>query len=73
MLHLRESRRDLYIPCTMTSNNRERDRGWFYLRNDGARLPAFTGRVLTEMPDAWGYGVSSLERQAKLKVYTDAL
>jgi hypothetical protein len=31
---LRESRMEFYIPCTMTSNNAEWERGWFYLRND---------------------------------------
>ena len=57
----------------MTSNNREWDRAWFYLRNDDGRLPMYTGKVLLEKPDAWSYGVSLLERQARLKVYTDAL
>jgi hypothetical protein len=36
---LRESRKELYIPCTMTSNNVEWERGWFYLRNDEPSLP----------------------------------
>jgi hypothetical protein len=36
---LRELRRELYIPYTMTSNNAEGERGWFYIRNDGAGLP----------------------------------
>jgi hypothetical protein len=36
---LQNMRRELYIPCTMTSNNAEWQRGWFYLRNDGAGLP----------------------------------
>jgi hypothetical protein len=36
---LRESRRELYIPCTMTSNNAEWEWGWFYLRNDEPGLP----------------------------------
>jgi hypothetical protein len=35
----RESHRELYIPCTMTSNNAEWERGWFYLRNDEPGLP----------------------------------
>jgi hypothetical protein len=38
-ISLRDSRREFYIPCTMTSNNTEWERGWFYLRNDGAGLP----------------------------------
>jgi hypothetical protein len=38
-ISLRESCMEFYIPCTMTSNNAEWERGWFYLRNDGAGLP----------------------------------
>jgi len=29
-------------------------------------------KVLLEKPDAWGYGVSPHERQARLEVYTSA-
>jgi hypothetical protein len=36
---VRDSRRELYPLCTMTSNNAEWERGWFYLCNDGAGLP----------------------------------
>jgi hypothetical protein len=57
----------------MTTNNSEWDRGWFYLRNDDGRLPAYTGKVLLEKPDAWSHAVSPLERQARFKVYTNAL
>jgi hypothetical protein len=38
-ISLRESRREFYIPCTMTSNNTEWQRGCFYLRNDEPGLP----------------------------------
>jgi hypothetical protein len=38
-ISLRESRREFYIPYTMTSNNTEWERGWFYLRNDEPGLP----------------------------------
>ncbi|KAF8692471.1 hypothetical protein HU200_039568 [Digitaria exilis] len=38
VLLVRESRRNLYIPCSMVTNNQEWDRGWFYLRNDRNRL-----------------------------------
>jgi hypothetical protein len=40
----RELCRELYIPCKMTSNNAEWERGWFYLRNDGASLPPTPAR-----------------------------
>jgi hypothetical protein len=36
---LRNMRREFYIPCTMTSNNADWERGWFYLRNTGAASP----------------------------------
>jgi hypothetical protein len=65
-LQLRLSRKDLYIPCTMTTNNRDWDKAWLYLRNDNERHPAYTGKILTERPDSWGYWVSPPERQAKL-------
>jgi hypothetical protein len=41
---LRDSRKELYPPCTMTSNNVEWERGWFYLRNDGTGLPPTPAR-----------------------------
>jgi hypothetical protein len=34
-----DSCREFYPPCTITSNNAEWERGWFYLHNDGAGLP----------------------------------
>ena len=38
MLHLRPTRRNLYIPNRMTMNNAGWTRGWFYLRNFGNQL-----------------------------------
>jgi hypothetical protein len=38
-LALRSSHREKYIPCTMTSNNADWERGWFYLRNADPGLP----------------------------------
>ena len=70
---MRGSRKDLYIPCKMTTNNSEWDLGWFYLRNDDGQLPTYTGKVLLEKPDAWSYGVLPPECQARLEMYTDAL
>jgi hypothetical protein len=43
-ISLRESRRELYIPCTMTSNNAEWEWGWFYLHNDEPSLPPTPAR-----------------------------
>jgi hypothetical protein len=34
-----DSCREFYLPCMITSNNAESERGWFYLRNDGAGFP----------------------------------
>jgi hypothetical protein len=63
---LRNTCRELYIPCTMTSNNAEWERGWFYLRNDGAGLPPYSGKVLMEKADSWHHGVSPSSHQARL-------
>jgi hypothetical protein len=73
MLHLRPSRKNLYIPNRMTTNNAGWTRGWFYLRNFGNRLPAFTNRMLRERPEKWDWGVSPPPHQARLQVLTNAL
>jgi hypothetical protein len=41
---LRYSRKELYPPCTMTSNNVDWEKGWFYLHNDGTGLPPTPAR-----------------------------
>jgi hypothetical protein len=66
-ISLRETRRELYIPCMMTSNNAEWERGWFYLRNDGPGLPPYTGKVLKEKTDSWWHGASPSSRQDRLE------
>ena len=57
----------------MTTNNAGWTRGWFYLRNDGERLPAFTNKVLRERPEKWNWGVSPSTHQARLEPLTNAL
>jgi hypothetical protein len=71
-ISLRESRREFYIPCTMTSNNAEWERGWFYLRNDESGLPPYTGKVLKEKADSWWHGVSPSSRQDRLETALQA-
>jgi hypothetical protein len=61
-ISLRETRRELYIPCTMTSNNAEWERGWFYLRNEEPGLPPYTNKVVNEKTDSWWHGVSPSSR-----------
>jgi hypothetical protein len=67
------TRRELYIPCTMTSNNSEWERGWFYLHNDGAGLPSYSGKVLKDKADSWHHGVSPPSHQTQLDSLLDAL
>jgi hypothetical protein len=43
-ISLRESHTEFYIPCMMTSNNAEWERGWFYLHNDEPGLPPTLAR-----------------------------
>jgi hypothetical protein len=57
----------------MTTNNADWDKGWFYLRNDGASLPPYTGKVLASRPFNWALRVSDSVRWTKLKPYLKAL
>jgi hypothetical protein len=43
-ISLWESCREFYIPCMMTSNNAEWERGWFYLCKDEPGLPPTPAR-----------------------------
>jgi hypothetical protein len=70
---LRNTHREFYIPCTMTSNNAEWERGWFYLHNDGAGLPPYSGKVLMERADSLHQGVSPPSHQARLDSLLAAL
>jgi hypothetical protein len=72
-LALRSSHREEYIPCTMTSNNAEWERGWFYLRNTDPGLPSYTGKVLREKAASWYHGVSPPSHQARLDSLVAAL
>jgi hypothetical protein len=65
-LAVRGQRKDDYIPCTMTTNNADWERGWFYLRNNEPGLPPYTGLVLRERPASWYHGVSPPQHQARL-------
>jgi hypothetical protein len=47
---LRDSLKELYPSCMMTSNNVDWDKGWFYLRNDGASLPPTPARCRWRRP-----------------------
>jgi hypothetical protein len=57
----------------MTSNNVDWEKGWFYLRNDNASLPPYTGKVLMAKTNAWHHGVSPSSRQQRFESLTDAL
>jgi hypothetical protein len=70
---LRNTCREYYIPCTMTSNNAEWERGWFYLCNEGAGLPSYSGKVLKDRADSWHHGVSPPSHQTWLDSLLAAL
>jgi hypothetical protein len=72
-LALRGKFKDVYIPCTMTTNNAGWERGWFYLRNAEPGLPPYTGRVFKERPVSWGYGVSPPQHRTRQESVLGAL
>jgi hypothetical protein len=49
-LSVRTSRKEEYIPCTMTTNNSDWERGWFYLRNAKPGLPPTPARCSGRRP-----------------------
>jgi hypothetical protein len=67
------TRTEEYIPCTMTSNNSDWERGWFYLRNAEPGLPPYTGKVLRERAASWYHGVSPPSHLARLDSLVAAL
>jgi hypothetical protein len=73
MLALWGTRKELFLPCTMTFNNVDWEKGWFYLLNDGADLPPYTRKVPKEKRDAWVHGVLPPVRQRRLKSLTTTL
>jgi hypothetical protein len=68
-----DTRRELYIPCTMTSNNAEWERGWFYLCNDEPGLPPWTGKVAREKAQSWWHGMSPSSHKDRLDSTLKAL
>ena len=61
-----------YIPVGLTSNHAGWDSQWFYLRNDDDLFPAYTGRLISERPGHWSYGVVQAH-QPRLDPILDAL
>jgi hypothetical protein len=57
----------------MTSNNADWERWWFYLRNSGAGLPPYTGKVLRERAISWHHGVSPPSHKVRLDSLLAAL
>jgi hypothetical protein len=70
---VRERRGEAYIPCTMTSNNAEWERGWFCLRDDEPGLLPWTGKIVKEKADSWWHGLSPPSRQVRLASVLKAL
>jgi len=58
-----------YIPVGLTSNHARWDS---HLRNDDDLFPAYTGRLISERPDHWRYGVVQAH-QPRLDPILDAL
>jgi len=61
-----------YIPVGLSTNHAGWDSQWFYLRHDDNLLPAYSGRLITEHPADWTYGVVQAH-QSRLDPLLDAL
>jgi hypothetical protein len=72
-LAVRSQRKDDYIRSTMTTNNADWERGWFYLRNAEPGLPPTPAWCSGERPASWYHGVSPHQHQARLDSLLAAL
>jgi len=61
-----------YIPVGLAVNHAQWDSRWFHLRNDDDLFPDYTGRLISECPDNWNYGVVKT-LQSRLYCILDAL
>jgi hypothetical protein len=71
-ISLWDSRREFFIPCTMTSNNSEWE-GVVLPPQRRGRPPPYTGKVLKEKTDCWHHGVSPSSHQERLELLLNAL
>ena len=71
-LQVRQDRQHLYIAAQLVSTNRRWYTSWFYLRNDDSGLPPYTGRIVEDCSEKWGYGVPR-EDQPKLQPLLEGL
>ena len=62
-LQLQQSRSNLYFRSLMPALNRGWRNGWFYFWNDHDLLSEYTGRMLTECLDKWGWGAPTVEHK----------
>jgi hypothetical protein len=70
---VRDSRKELYLPCTTRSNNAEWERGVVLPRQRRRRPSPYTGKVLKAKIDAWHHGLSPPSRQDRLESLLNGL
>ena len=53
-IQLRNNRVNKYPPMRLSTSNKGWHSHWFYVKDDAAiPLPAFTGRLIEEVPESW--------------------
>ena len=61
---LRGTRAREYITMAVTDTNKGWHERWFYLKNTAlAPLPEFTGRLIEEAPECWGWGPAAPDKK----------
>ena len=63
-IHLRPSRSKAYPLMRLVTSNKGWHSQWFYVRDDlSATLPKYTGRLIEEAPESWGWGVQRKDKK----------
>ena len=72
-IHLRNNRVDKYPSMHLSTSNKGWHSQWFYVKDDVvAPLPAFSGRIIEEVPGSWKWGVPDKDKK-KIKDHLAAL
>ena len=63
-IHLRNNRVNEYPSMRLSSSNKGWHSYWFYVKDDvAAPLPAFSGRIIEEVPESWKWGVPDKDKK----------
>ena len=63
-IHLHNNRVNEYPSMRLSTSNKGWHSHWFYVKDDvSTPLPAFSGRIIKEVPESWKWGVPDKDKK----------